>query len=79
MDLLFSVLVLVPLATLAAMSLANLAYKNIENQLFPRYPQCDIDPRCHPAYVADQSGQGWVGNVKVKEWPRMKTMNRQPF
>lgn len=31
----------------------------------PRYPQCDIDPRCHPAFAWDKEGRGWIGGYLV--------------
>lgn len=37
------------------------AWTKYDNWKNPVYPQCDIDPRCHPAYF-----NGWIGNVKVR-------------
>ena len=31
----------------------------------PEPPYCDIDPRCHPAFVWLEDGTGWIGRIKV--------------
>jgi len=38
----------------------------IDRKLHPRYPQCSIDPREHPAFARDKDGNGWIGNVRVR-------------
>lgn len=37
----------------------------VETKLNPRYPHCDIDPRCHVAFVWDKDGNGWIGEHLV--------------
>lgn len=31
----------------------------------PDAPYCDIDPRCHQAFVWRSDGTGWIGNIRV--------------
>ena len=31
----------------------------------PVYPSCDINPLCHPAFVLDKDGGGWIGKVRI--------------
>ena len=37
----------------------------IDKKLHPRYPFCDIDPRCHIAFAWDKDGNGWIGDHLV--------------
>lgn len=30
-----------------------------------RLPSCDIDPRCHPAFVWRKDGKGQIGNTTI--------------
>ena len=36
-----------------------------DKKLNPRYPYCDIDPRCHIEFAWDENGNGWIGNHLV--------------
>lgn len=36
-----------------------------DKKMNPRYPYCDIDPRCHIAFAWDKDGNGWIGNHLV--------------
>lgn len=37
----------------------------IDKKINPQYPFCDIDPKCHIAFIWDKDGVGWIGHHKV--------------
>ena len=47
-------------------ALASAAIGLFNEIINPVYPHCDIDPLCHPGFVWDKEGNGWIGNCMVK-------------
>ena len=37
----------------------------VHKKLYPVYPYCDIDPRCHSAFAWDKAGNGRIGPYLV--------------
>lgn len=69
MNILDAVLIveLVIILTFGGLCLIGAICEYIDKKLNPRYPYCDIDPLCHPAFAWDTEGNGWIGKCKVIE------------
>lgn len=65
LDFLLAVEVTIILA-FAVLVVAGLIVDKLTAIYRPYYPRCDIDPRCHPAFVMDGSGQAWIGKTRVR-------------
>jgi len=52
----------------------GIVWEWVDNKWNPYLPFCDIDPRCHIAFVWDKDGNGWIGdhlvlpNVGQNKW-----------
>lgn len=37
----------------------------LHEKMYPHYPYCHADPRCHSEFAWDAAGNGWIGSHKV--------------
>lgn len=41
------------------------AWQWLDRKRNPHYPFSDIDPMCHPSFVRDKYGRGWIGKHQI--------------